>query len=265
MNIFIREMRAHRKSLIIWSLGVLFMVVSGMGKYSAYTAEGGKNMNELLAQMPKSVATIFGIGSLDLSKPSGYFGVLFLYIALMTTIHAVMLGANIISKEERDKTSEFLFVKPAARYLIITSKLLAALVNIIILNIITLISSIVIIGKYTKENITSDIVVLMVGMFILQLLFMFIGTGLAAISRNPKTATGAATGIVLSTYILSIVIDLNDKLVNLKYITPFKYFEAKNLLKDGGVDPVFVILSGLIIVGLVSVTYVFFNKRDLNI
>ena len=266
MNIFIREMRAHRKSLIIWSIGMLFMVASGMGKYSAYSGNGGKNMNELLAQVPKSLQTILGIGSLDLSKASGYFGVLFLYLLLMAAIHAVMLGANIISKEERDKTSEFLFVKPASRSTIITSKLLAALVNIVIFNIITLVSSIVLMGKYNKgKSITGDIVILMSGMFLLQLLFLAVGAGLAALTKNPKSASGAGTGIVLMTYILSIIVDLNDKLGILKYITPFKYFEASDLLTRRGLDPVFVILSVLIIGVLISVTYVFYDKRDLNI
>ena len=35
MNIFKREMRANRKSLIIWCIGVLFIVGSGMSKYAA--------------------------------------------------------------------------------------------------------------------------------------------------------------------------------------------------------------------------------------
>lgn len=266
MNIFIREMRAHRKSLIIWAFGILFMVAAGMGKYEAYTANGGQNMKELLTQIPKSVQTILGMGSLDVTSASGYFGMLYLYLALMAVIHAVMLGADIISKEERDKTSEFLFVKPASRNKIITSKLLAALANIVIFNIITLVSSIAIMGKYAKgKSITGDIIILMIGMFFLQLIFMAVGTGLAALTKNPKSATGGATGIVLITYILSIIVALNDKLVNLKYITPFKYFEASDLLTRGGLDPFFVILSVLIIAGLISVTYVFYDKRDLNI
>ncbi|MBZ9609673.1 ABC transporter permease [Clostridium estertheticum] len=132
MNVFIVEMRAHRKGLIIWAFGILFMVVAGMGKYVALSVSG-QSMNDLFDQMPKSMQKIFGIGSFDLSKASGYYGMLFLYLALMATIHAAMLGADIISKEERDKTAEFLLSKPISRNKIITSKLLAAFVNVLIL------------------------------------------------------------------------------------------------------------------------------------
>ena len=265
MNIFMVEMKAHRKSLIIWCIAMLFMVGAGMSKYQVFSTSG-QSINDVMGKLPKVVQTIFGIGVFDLSKASGFYGILFLYLVLMTTIHAVMLGANIISKEERDKTTEFLMAKPISRDKVITAKLLAALVNIIILNIVTLISSIFIVGYFSKgESFNSDIGILMVGMFILQLIFMLIGTALAAVSKKPKTAPSVATGILLTAYLLSTVIDINIKLENLKYFTPFKYFEAKNLISNGGFEPVFVILSVLIIAVLLSVTYVFYRKRDLNV
>lgn len=265
MNIFIQEMRAHRKSLIIWSIGMLFMIIGGMGKYSAY-AGSGQSITDLVADMPKTLKAVLGFGNFDVTKASGFFGMLFLYLLIMTTIHASMLGANIISKEERDKTTEFLMVKPVSRTRIITSKLLAALVNVLILNIVTLGLSIAIVGKYSSgEAVTGDIQILMAGMFILQVLFLFIGTGIASISKNPKISASIATTVLLAAFIVSIAIDMNSKLEGLKYITPFKYFEAQNLMYGGGLDPVFVILSFVIITVMVSVTYVFYKKRDLNV
>jgi ABC-2 type transport system permease protein len=265
MNIFSRELKAYRKSLIIWCIGVLFMVAAGMGKYVTYSASG-QSMNDLFTKFPRMLKAIFGMGTFDLSKAGEWFGMLFMYLLLMATIHAVLLGANIISKEEEDKTAEFLFVKPVSRNTIINSKLLAALVNITIFNIVTMISSIVLVGHYNKgASLTGDIVRLMIGMFIVQLIFMFIGTGIAAVSKNPKTAASAATGVLLFTYILSVVIDINDKLENLKYLTPFKYFDAKTLMSGGGFKLVFATLSVAIIAALLCVTYVFYNKRDLNI
>lgn len=265
MNIFFREMKAHRKSLFFWGIGILIMVAGGMSKYAGLAASG-ESMNEIIAQMPISVQSIIGVGFFNLSKASGFYGVLFLYLIVMATIHSSMLGADIISKEERDKTSEFLFVKPVSRNKIITAKLLAAFANIFILNIVTLFSSISIVGYYSKgEAITGDIVKLMVGMFILQLMFMLIGTAIASLSKNPKAASSAATGILLATFVLYKLIDLNKNIEVLKYFTPFKYFDAKDIMYSGGFDTVFMILSVLIIAILLSVTYVFYKKRDLNI
>lgn len=265
MNIFLRELRANRKSLIIWSIAILFMVLSGMSKYSAYSGSG-QSMNELLSQIPKSLRAVMGMGNFDLTKVSGFYGMFYLYMLLMATIHAALLGAGIISKEERDKTTEFLMVKPVSRGKIITEKLLAALFNVIVFNIVTLVLSIAIVGKYTsEESIKGEIVILMVGMFILQLVFLSIGTAIAAASRRPKTAASLATVVLLVSFILSSAISMNSKLEGLKYITPFKYFEAEKLLNGGGFEPVFVILSFIIIAVMVCVTYVFYKKRDLNV
>ena len=265
MNIFIREMKAYRKSLISWSIGMLFMIVAGMGKYSSYVGSG-QSINEILSKMPETLKAILGFGNFDVTKASGFYGMLFLYLLIMVTIHASNLGANIISKEERDKTTEFLMVKPVSRTGIITSKLLAALANVLILNIVTLVLSIAIVGKYAKgEAVTGDILILMAGMLILQVLFLFIGTGIASISKNPKISASVTTTVLLVTFILSIVIGMNSKLEGLKYLTPFKYFVAQNMMYGGGLDPVFVILSFAIIAALARVTYVFYKKRDLNV
>lgn len=265
MNIISRELKAHRKSLIIWAFGILLMVGSGMSKYAGMSGSG-QSMNDLMSEMPKSLQAIMGVGALDLSKASGYYGVLYLYLIVMATIHAVMIGANIIAKEERDKTAEFLFVKPVSRKKIITSKMVAASINIVIFNIITFVSSILVINQYSngEEGVAGEVSILMLGMFILQLLFLVIGTGLAAVMKNPKRASSIATGILLLTFILSIAIDLNEKLDVLKYITPFKYFEAKSMMYGGGFDTVYVLLSIVLIVSLTFVTYFFFQKRDLK-
>ncbi len=264
MNIFLKELKSHRKSLIIWSVCVFLMVASGMMKYQAYSTSG-QNINELVGSMPKSMRAIMGFVSGDLSKASVYFAMLYLYLLLMATIHAAMLGAGIFAKEERDKTSEFLFVKPVSRVAIITAKLLAAFVNIVIFNLVTLVSSVVLVGQYNKgEPVNREIAVLMAGMLILQLLFMVIGSALAAVKKKPKTAASMATGILLLTYMLSIIIDLKDA-DGLKYFTPFKYFEAKNIMNGSGLDLTFVILSIILIAILTLVTYVFYKKRDLNV
>ncbi len=265
MNVFIREMKANTKSLIIWGIAIVLMIVSSMGKYASLSLSG-QSVNDLMGQMPNSLKAIMGLGTFDLSTASGYFGVLFIYLAVMTTIHAVLLGANIISKEERDRTSEFLFIKPASRDRIIAAKLIASLVNILMINLVTLSSSILLVQKYAEgETVAGDLTRLMMGMFIIQLIFLFIGTAIAAISENPKSATSISSGILLSTFILSIVIDMNARLASLKYFTPFKYFDAKNIMYGRGFEFVYLAISVVLIAFLVRMTFISYKKRDLKV
>ncbi|MFA9396655.1 MAG: ABC transporter permease subunit [Clostridiaceae bacterium] len=265
MNIFKREMKANRKSLIIWCIGMIVMVFGGMAKFGALETSGA-SVNELMDSLPKGLQSMFGLGIVDLSTVGGYFSILFLYLIIMATIHSSMLGATIISKEERDKTAEFLFAKPVSRNKAISLKVLATLVNIIILNLVALFSSISAVASYNKgDSINGDIIRLMIGMFILQILFMSIGMGIAAISKNPKISVSISTGFLLFSYLLFILIDMNENIEWLKYLTPFKYFEAKNIMLGSGFEMVYIALS-LFIIGLfMTLTYVFYKKRDLTV
>lgn len=265
MNIIFRELKAHYKGLIGWSVGMLFLVIAGMAKYGAI-ATGGQQAIQLFKTFPKPVLVIAGINGLDVSTVIGYFGVLYLYILLMASIHGAMIGAEVISKEERDRTSEFLYPKPITRSRIVTEKLVAAIINIVILNLITTVCSILTVAFYAKDFSNNNmILVLMTGLFIMQILFFSLGSALAGLFKNPKLPSIAATAILLVTYIIWVVVDLNSYLDFLKYVTPFKYFDASVIIKDGHLDPLYIILSSVIIVVFITTTYVTFNKRDLKV
>lgn len=265
MNVFLREMKANLKSLIFWSLGMLFMIIGGMAKYATYVGSG-QSITELISKIPGTLRAVLGFGNFDLAKASGFYGMLYLYLLVMTTIHAVMLGANIIAKEERDKVTEFLMVKPMSRSRILTAKLAAGLANIAMLNLVTMALSISIVGQYSQgESITGAILILMAGMFVLQVVFLFLGTGISAISRDPKISASIATTVLLVAYLISVAVDMSSSLDVLRYLTPFKYFEAAPLLATGGFDAVYVVLSlGIIIVSGIA-TYFFYNRRDLSV
>ena len=220
----------------------------------------------MLADLPKAVLVVFGMTGFDLSTASGFYGVLFLYIAVMAAVHASLLGANVISKEERDRTSEFLFSKPVTRSSVLTGKLLAGLVNIVVLNLATALSSYYFVGYFGKgESVNADITLLMVGLLFLQLIFFSISAAVAGIVKKPKSAPSIATSIMFTTFLLSYLVNFNDKLDVLKYLSPFKYFDAAVLMTDGRLDPVFVALSVVIVTVAVFATYRFFGERDLTV
>ncbi|MHA0856083.1 ABC transporter permease subunit [Paenibacillus sp. CMAA1364] len=264
MNIVLREMKANRRSLIIWCIGIFALIASGMSKYGTI-AGSGQSMNEMMSQMPKSLQTLFGMGDFDLSTVLGYFGVLFVYIVLMGTIHAVMLGAGIISKEEQDHTVEFLMAKPVARNTVIHAKLLSAVANIIVLNVVSTISAFLFIRLYSNgESVGRDMVNLMLGLLVLQLIFLCIGAVTASTSRHPKSAPTISAAVLLTAYILSIAASLNGELAFLDYVSPFSYYKADRILSDGGLSMVSIILSiGIMVVSL-GITYTSYNKRDLH-
>jgi ABC-2 type transport system permease protein len=264
MNIFLRELKANRKALIIWGVCMVLLVLSGMGKYEAYSAGG--TSSEVFTKMPFTVKALLGIGSFDVTTMSGYFAMLFLYIELAVAIHAVLLGGGILAKEERDKTTEFLMIKPVSRTAIITSKFFASFVNIVILNIVTWISSIGMVAHFNKgKDISSEMLMFFLSMFIVQLIFLSIGASLAAIVKNPKASGSLAVGILLASFMISKITDLYDKMNILNLLVPFKYFSYVDIVAGKGLNFVIVILSLLLSAVLFASTYFFYRKRDLMV
>lgn len=264
MNVYLRETRAQAKSLLFWCLGMVFLIGATMAKYQGLGTAA--QFNELMAQLPGPVLAIFSMNMLDIGSAKGFYGVAFLFLALMAAVHAVLLGSGILSKEERDRTSEFLFAKPVTRAQVLTSKALAALTGVVVLNLATYVSSLVIVNQYGNgEDASGYISLLMGGMFFIQLIFLSVGLLAAAVTSRPKAASGIATEFMLVTFLLSTVIDINTDLAPLKYLTPFKYFDAKPIYASMGLEPLFMGLSVAIVLVCTAAAYWFFRRRDLRI
>lgn len=264
MNILLRELRANLKALIIWCISIFLLIALGMIKYSGIAAVG-PSANELVNQMPAAIRGMLGMNNLDLTTISGFYGVFFLYFLLLAGTHAVMLGAVIIAKEERDKTADFIFVKPVKRSRIITGKLIAVLVNLAVLNLVTMAASIYFVALYNQgESINKQIVYLMISLFILQVIFAVVGAGISGLVKNSRKAASLAAGLFLGTFLLSTAVELYDKISFLKYFTPFQYFPVIEVM-TGSFSSFYLGLAAFITVVCLALTYITFQKRDFYI
>ncbi len=265
MNVFIREMKANGKSLVIWCLGALFLVAGGMAKFAGYSS-AGQSVNDLMRQMPRAMQSIVGLGAIDLSTALGFFSMLYLYLLIMAGVHAALLGANIIAKEEEYKTAEFLFTKPVSRRRVMAEKVMAGLVNVIILNAATWVSSQVLLGYYSRDvYVAGGVKLLMGGMMLFQILFLAMGAAMAAIKKRSRDAASASAALLLGAFILSVMIDIDRRLSFLRYLTPFRYFEAAGTLSRGGLSGVYVTISAVATLLLLSAGFAVYARRDMNI
>lgn len=264
MNIFLRELKANFKSLLIWAaiLGLLIMVAAA--KFSAFV--GDPNMLAMLDAMPQAFLDAFSMRAFNLTTLTGFYGLMFIYFGLMGAIAAAMWGSDIISKEERDKTVEFSLVLPVSRSRVVTAKALAALVNCILLVLITWGISIVAVQSYKPDQVFYDYLALeMQAMFVIELIFLALGLLLGCAMKRYKRSGSTAVAIILTTYFMSVMVGMNARLDFLKYFTPFKYFDASQLFADGKMLPGYLLLSAAIIVVCVAAAYWTYNKRDLYI
>ena len=264
MNIFLRELKANFKSLIIWSVIVALLIMVAVAKFSAFA--GDPQMLAMLDGMPPALIDALNMRTFNLTTLSGFYGVMFIYFGLMGGIAAAMWGSDIISKEERDKTVEFSLVLPVSRSRVITAKALAALVNCVGLVLITWAVSLIAVRSYSPDRSFYAFLALeMQAMFLIELIFLAIGLLLGCAMKQHKWSASFAVAIILTTYMISILSVMQEKLDFLKYLTPFQYFDAGDLFRTGQLDGAFLLLSAVIVVGCLSVAYWSYDRRDLYI
>ncbi|RMG94324.1 MAG: ABC transporter [Chloroflexi bacterium] len=264
MNIFLRELRANLKSLIIWSVIMGLLIVIAAGKFAAY--EGNPELLAILDSMPSAMLDAFSLRAFNLTTLSGFFGVMFVYFGLLGAIAAAMWGSDIISKEERDKTAEFSLVLPVTRSRLVTAKALAALVNCIAFVLITWGLSLVAAQQYNPDQAFYEFLALeMQAMLTIELIFLAIGLLLGCALKQYKRSSAIAISIILATYFMSILSGMQEDLDFLKYFTPFKYFDAGKLFRTGKMDGTFLLISAVIIVVSLAGAYWSYNRRDLYI
>jgi ABC-2 type transport system permease protein len=264
MNIFFRELKANLKSLLIWCVVMILLIVGGLAKFSAYY--NNPSSLAILNAFPKAVLDAMSLLAFNLTTLTGLYGIMFIYFALMGGIAAAMWGSDMISKEERDKTVEFSLVLPVSRSRVITAKALAAVVDCIVFVLVTWGVSAVAVRQYNPDQAFFNYLALeMEAMFVLELVFLAIGLLLGCAMKQYKVSGSVAVSIILVAYFLSIMAGIQTNLDFLKYFTPFKYFDAAQLLKTGHMDVPFLLLSAAIIVVCMVAAYWTYNKRDLYI
>lgn len=264
MNIFIRELKANLKSLLVWSVIIGLLIMIAVAKFSAFASD--PSMLAMLDAMPQGMLQALDMLSFNLSTLIGFYGIMFIYFGLMGAIAAAMWGSDIISKEERDKTVEFSLVLPVSRSRVVTAKALAALVNCIAFVGITWGISLVAVQSYKPDQAFRDFLALeMQAMFMIELIFLAIGLLLGCAMKRYKISGSVAVGIILTTYFMSILASMQEKLSFLKYFTPFEYFDASAIYQTGKLDANYLLLSAAIIIVCLVAAYYTYNRRDLYI
>ena len=264
MRIYLRELKANLKSLLIYTGVVAFFVVVGFSKFSAYVEN--PEILEVLDAMPAALLESFNMNAFNLTTVEGFFGVMYGFVAVILGIAAVMWGSEIISKEERDKTVEFALTLPVKRSTLITAKTAAAFTHCVLLGLATWGLNAVSAAAYDPEpGFYKFLFQGMSALLVLQAIFLAVGVFIGSVLKQHKQAGSVAISVLLGTYFFSVIAGLKEEWDFLKYFTPFAYFDPALILRESRVEAVFLWISaGVVLVSLVG-AYLTYAKRDLYI
>ncbi|MDP3442803.1 MAG: ABC transporter permease subunit [Ignavibacteria bacterium] len=266
MNLFLHEMKQYWKYLLFWSIGIVAMVGGGMGKFTALYDTSDTSITDVFNQLPKAFLAMFGMVNLEVTSLSGFYGVINFYLVIMGAIFAIILGAGILAKEERDKTAEFLLVKPVTRTWVLGQKLAAGLIYVLAFVGIDYLVSVAIIAKVApNEDISTELFLMMVGLTLVMLSFYCLSFGLSGALKNNTKASMIMISVMGASYIGTVMYDMIENSEWLRPTLIFKYFPNDEVIRTLSLDPMYVGLTVVwIIVGL-ALAFVRFPRRDIHI
>lgn len=262
MNIFLHELKAYRKSVIIWSLSMSFLAIlyilifKGLG-------EDIELFKTFINKLPEAMKRVFNIYLGSISRLEGFYSIIFSFVVLFGAIQAMNLGTDIVSKETREKTADFLMTKPVSRIRVLTSKVMAVLTSLVITNIIylglTVLAASTIVGDYNLK------LFLMISftLFFVQLMFMALGIIVSAIANKIKSVISVSLSTVFGFYIignLGFIIG-EDKV---RYISPFRYFDTAYIIQNSAYEANYVIIGIIFVVAVISGSYLVYKKKDIH-
>lgn len=264
MNMFLHELKAYRKSTIVWSITLAVVVILFLSMFPAFSSNA-EELRKLLGSLPLALRNAIGLSLDSIGSLLGFYSTLpFLYISLCGAIQAMNLGTSIVSKEVREKTADFLLTKPVSRVQIMTAKLSAALTSLVITNVIYILVASIMASVISSQAFSMKLFLLISAtLFFLQLIFLALGVIVSVVVRKIKSVLPVSLGTVFGFFFIGMFGSaIGDN--NLRYITPFKFYDPAYIIKNASYETSFIILEvGLITLAIIA-SYVIYVKKDID-
>lgn len=261
MTLIRHELRQSKNSFIIWTAAVAFLMVVCILLFPEMKGQMS-GVGDMFSTMG-AFSEAFGMDRINFGTLIGFYAVeCGNILGLGGAFFAALCGMSALAKEETERTAEFLFMHPVSRHRVITEKLAAIMIQILLLNGIVWGISVAAIAVIGEPVPWKEICLLHLAYFLLQIELAGICFGISAFSR--RGSLGVGLGIAVMLYFLNIIANLTKAAAWLKYLTPFGYAEGADIVTDGKLNLLRVLLGMLYgVIGIV-VAYGHYSRKDIR-
>ena len=240
MTLIKHELRQGRISFLIWTASIGFLLVVCVFLYPEMKGQM-EDVGDVFSSMG-SFSDAFGMDRLNFGTLLGFYAIeCGNVLGLGGAFFAALCGAGILSKEEKDRTAEFLLTHPVSRARIVTEKLAAVYAQIVAMNLIIYGISLGSIAAIREPVPWKELNLLHLAYFLLQAELAGICFGISAFVR--RGSAGIGLGIAAGMYFLNLVANIAQAAEFLKYVTPFGYADGADIIEKGCLDGTLVAIG----------------------
>lgn len=261
MTIVKHELRQGKISFFIWTGAIAFLLIICIFLFPQMKGEMG-NVNDLFSSLGSFTAA-FGMDRLNFGTFTGYYAIeCGNVLGLGGAFYASLCAVNMLGKEEKDRTAEFLLSHPVSRIRIITEKLVAILIQIAAMNLIIYVLSVSSIAASGEEIPWTELNLFHSAYLILQIELAGICFGISSFLR--KGSTGIGLGLAAILYFLNLIANITKAAEFLKYITPFGYCNGADIVTAGSLNQTMIAIGMLAgIIGILT-AYFKYSQKDIH-
>lgn len=261
MTMVKHEINQGKLSFLIWTASVGMLLAVCVFLYPEMKGEM-EGVSELFASMGSFTAA-FGMDKLNFGTLTGYYAVeCGNILGLGGGFYAALCGAGMLSKEEKERTAEFLLVHPVSRGRIVTEKLIAVFLQITAMNLLIYALAAGSMAAIGEDIPWKELNLLHLAYYLMQLEIGGVCFGISAFMR--KGTLGAGLGLAAMLYCLNLIANIADAASFLKYITPFGYCDGADIVSEGSLDGALVAVGALIGVAGIAAAYLKYTKKDIH-
>ena len=261
MTLIRHELKRAWKSTTIWTCAIGAFIVICLFMYPEMKSQTD-SISSLFASMG-AFSSAFGLDVLDYGSLKGFYGIeCGSILGLGGAMFAALAGITALAGEEKEGTAEFLLTHPLSRAEIVTRKLIAILIQIIVLNVVVWLMAVGSMAAVGEAIPWKEVNLLHLAFFLLQIEIACICFGISACLW--RGGIGIGLGLAVALYFMNIIANLTSEAEVLKYLTPFGYTDGSDVISHGAIHGTRLLVGmGFAVCGL-ALAYIRYNKKDIR-
>lgn len=264
-NLFHKELKRNRRSLVVWTSIIAAFTIFVMTFFPAMK-DMGTGMEMMMDSLPDAMKDAMGMTDSSWTSPLGFYSTYYsLHIMVLAGIFAMSTASNLLVKEEKEHTAEFLYTRPLKRSNIYFTKAITALTIVLILIVVQTVLGALGIVAFAGEQINwTDFAIMQINGAALVLFFACLGFFLPTLIKPKNNFMGISVGAVFGGYMINALSKTSKSTEWVGYISPFNHVDFAVTEPGFGISWLGICI--LIPLGLILVLFGdrLFNKKDFN-
>jgi ABC-2 type transport system permease protein len=261
-TIFRSQLRGSLAAILGWGVSLFILAAYLAMLHDAFISQQ-EQFSSMINAYPPELMAAFG-GTADLFIPTGFLNfTYFSYVAVLLGFLAISMGSGLLASDEERGRLDLLVAYPVSRVGIFTARLLAAIVSMVLILTLSWLGFVLFIPGTSLKVSAGHMVLPHLELLFFMLFFSGLALLLSQALPSRSAATGLAAGFLLLSYVLKVLVGLNDRLAALERFSPLHYVKGGYAIE--GLNAGWML--GLLGIGLVFIILAawLFENRDLRV